>query len=58
MGRASLGKAMLNIPFESARREGLLTHNPCEAVDDLRYAKEPWQGGFLTRGGGETCGAG
>jgi integrase len=39
VGTCNLGKAMLNIPFESARREGLLTHNPCEAVDNLRSTK-------------------
>jgi integrase len=33
---ANLGKAILNIPFEAARRQGVVNFNPVGAVDNLR----------------------
>jgi integrase len=33
---ANLGKAVLNIPFEAARRQGVISFNPVGAVDNLR----------------------
>lgn len=33
---ANLGKAVINIPFEAARRQGVINFNPVGAVDNLR----------------------
>ena len=32
----NIARNVISIPFAAARRQGLIVHNPCEAVDNLR----------------------
>ena len=32
----NIARNVISIPFAAARRQGLIPHNPCEAVDNLR----------------------
>jgi integrase len=41
----NIARTIVSIPFAAARRQGLIAHNPCEAVDNLRTSSAGGLGG-------------